>query len=122
MSTSSTTQSRRYRAKVAPRRAGPARGRSRIDWDRAGRIALVLAVFAIALLYVNPVASVISTWNDSRDASQQLTELKAENAALKARSQELKEPAAALQEARKLGLVAEGEQAYKIDGLDPAGP
>lgn len=79
----------------------------------------MLVLFAVALMYVRPIAGVISTWNESKAAEQQLIELQAENDALKSRSQELKEPAAALQEARKLGLVAEGEQSYAIEGLTP---
>jgi cell division protein FtsB len=83
---------------------------------------LVLAVFAIGLLYVSPVAGVISTWRESNAAEQRLAELRVENDELKSRSQALKEPAAAIQEARKLGLVAPGEAAYKIEGLGPASP
>lgn len=118
---STTHQGRRYRARVAPRRGG-SRGKTRLDWDRVGRIALVLAVFAIGLLYVSPVAGVISTWRESNAAEQRLAELRVENDELKSRSQALKEPAAAIQEARKLGLVAPGEAAYKIEGLGPASP
>lgn len=118
---STTHPQRRYRARVAPRKGG-ARSGTRLDWDRVGRIALVLAVFAIALLYVSPVAGVISTWRESNAAEERLAELKAENAELKSRSKTLKEPAAAIQEARKLGLVAPGESAYKIEGLEPASP
>lgn len=108
---------RRYRPRVEPRK-GPRGLASRIDWDRAGRIALVLVLFFVAFSYINPIADVVGTWRDSRAAEERLVELREENAGLKARAQELKEPAAALQEARKLGFVGEGERSYKIEGLE----
>lgn len=114
----SAQQQRRYRARVAPRQGGPRRGGTRIQWDRVGRIALVLVLFAVALSYINPIADVVGTWREAGAAEQRMTELQAESDQLEARAAELKEPAAALLEARKLGLVAEGEQAYKIEGLE----
>jgi cell division protein FtsB len=108
--------SRRYRARVAPR--GSRRGGlSRIKWDKIGRVALVMVLAAVLASYINPVVSLVDTWRDSRAAEQQLTELKVENQRLERRAKELKTPAAAVREARKLGFVAEGEQAYVIKGL-----
>ena len=44
-------------------------------------------------------------------------QLKGENEKLTRQAKELEKPAAAIAEARKLGMVAPGEQAYVIDGL-----
>jgi cell division protein FtsB len=112
-----TARSRRYRARVAPRRRGGGSRGSRIQWDRVGRIALVLVLFAVLLSYVRPMVNLFDTWREAGAVEQQLVELKAENERLKSRAAELKTPAAALREARKLGLVGEGEQAYVIKGL-----
>jgi cell division protein FtsB len=51
-------------------------------------------------------------------AAQQLNELRAENHELERRAKELQTPEAAIREARALGLVGEGEQAYKVEGLE----
>jgi cell division protein FtsB len=77
----------------------------------------VLVLFAVLISYVRPVINLVETWREAGAAEQQLVELKAENERLKSRAAELKTPAAALREARKLGLVGEGEQAYVIKGL-----
>ncbi|MGB2851150.1 MAG: septum formation initiator family protein [Solirubrobacterales bacterium] len=115
---SATTASRRrYKARIAPRKArgpGPA---SRIQWDRVGRIVLVLVLFAVLASYVNPTIDLFRTWRDAGAAEQRLAELQAENDRLERRAAELKTPAAALREARKLGMVGAGEQGYVIKGL-----
>ena len=112
-----TATRRRYKARIAPRRAGGQRPASRIQWDRVGRIVLVLVLFAVLASYVNPTLELFHTWRDAGAAEQRLAELKAENQRLERRAEELKTPAAALREARKLGMVAEGEQAYVVKGL-----
>jgi cell division protein FtsB len=108
---------RRYKARVAPR-SGPGRTTaSRIQWDRVARIALVLVLFAVLLSYVKPVINLVGTWQESKAAQAHLHELQDENARLEKRAKLLNTPAAAMREARKLGMVAPGEQAYKITGL-----
>jgi cell division protein FtsB len=57
-----------------------------VDWERVGRIALVLVLFAILALYVNPLVNFIDAWRDSRSESEQLAELKSENASLRERA------------------------------------
>lgn len=104
----------RYRARVVPR--GSSRG-SRIRWDRVGRVVLVLVLFAVLASYVGPSLKVFDTWRESRAAQTQLAGLKSENDRLGRQARELEEPAAAIAEARKLGMVGSGEQAYVIDGL-----
>jgi cell division protein FtsB len=109
-------RSRRYKARVAPRK-GPSRT-SRIQWDRVGRIALVLVFIAVLASYIKPTLSLFETWQDSKAAEQELIQLQAENKKLEHRAEVLKTPAAAMAEARKLGMVGPGEQAFKISGLE----
>jgi cell division protein FtsB len=108
---------RRYKARVAPRSGAGRTTASRIQWDRVGRIALVLVLFAVLVSYVKPVINLVDTWRESKAAEQRLQELQAENAQLEKRAKMLNTPAAAMREARKLGMVGPGEQAYKITGL-----
>ena len=64
-------------------------GRTRIRWDRLGRWALI-GVFALVLyLYIGPAVSWIQTY---REAGRQ-------------------------REARRLGMVKPGEQAYVVTGI-----
>lgn len=115
---SATTARGRYRPRVAPRRGGGRFDGSRIQWDRVGRITLVLVLFVIVLLYIRPVSNLISTWTDSGRSDAEVAKLESELSALKDRRKDLKTDAAAIREARALGLVGEGEQAYVIKGLE----
>jgi cell division protein FtsB len=104
---------RRYR--VGPRRR---RGRgSRVDWDRLGRVALVLVLFAILLSYLSPAIRLFGTWRESHTQRHHLTRLKQENAALKQRSAGLTDSNAVERQARDLGMVSSGEHAYVVHGL-----
>jgi cell division protein FtsB len=104
--------SRAYR--VAPRRRTAARPASRVDWERVGRISLVLVLFAILVLYVNPVVNFVDAWRDSRSESTQLAELKAENKQLTERAATLDSPDAAERGARMQGMVQPDERSVVI--------
>ena len=85
-----------------------------MNWERVGRISLVLVLFAILVLYVNPVVNFLDAWRDSRAESEQLAELKTENAELRERAAILAEPDAAERGARKLGMVEPGERSVVL--------
>jgi len=104
--------SRAYR--VAPRRRTAGRPASRVDWERLGRITLVLVLFAILVLYVNPVVNFVDAWRDSRAESEQLAELKAENGELRERAATLEDPDAAERGARMQGMVRPDERSVVI--------
>jgi cell division protein FtsB len=107
--------SRTYRAyRVRPRR----RGRTRINWDRLGRIALVLVLFAVLVSYLNPVVNLVDAWRDSHAERDRFGELVRENKDLRERKAALDDPAALEREARRLGMVAPGERSYSIRNLN----
>ena len=81
---------RRYR--VAPR--SRSREASRIDWERTGRIALVLVLFLIVALYVNPLAGFVDAWQESKAEKANLVELQQTNQDLKQRVGRSRGPAA----------------------------
>ena len=87
--------------------------RTRIRWDRLGRWALIAVLGFVLYLYIGPAASWVSAYR--------VAALKAENARLRERRRELKDPAALEREARRLGMVKAGEKSYVIEGL-PASP
>jgi cell division protein FtsB len=115
------TRRRPARAKpsyrLAPRRSSGGRSRSRIDWDRLGRIALVLVLFVVLVLYVNPISNFLDAWQESKAEQQRLAEVRAENESLHRETTALDNPDAAEREARRIGMVAEGERSYVIRGL-----
>ncbi len=107
MAAASATRSRR--------RASHARRRSGIRWDRLGRMALLGTLGVILLLYISPAKHWIEQSGTANAQSQELDDLKAENARLEQRAKELRDPAALEREARRLGMVRQGERAYVIE-------
>lgn len=97
---------------------GPRVGPSRIRWDRVGRVALVLVLFGVMVSYLNPAVNLIDAYRDSKAGEEQLVQLQKENASLEAAVEQAESPLTMEREARKLGMVRPGEQAYVIDGLD----
>ena len=106
---------RAYR--IAPRRGPAGGGRSRIHWDRVGRVALVIVLFVILALYVNPVVNFLDAYRDSKAESVALEELKTENEKLRERAATMTQPDAAERGARELGMVEPGERSAVIKGL-----
>lgn len=90
---------------------------ARIRWDRVGRVALLLVLVGVLALYVNPLRSYVSTWGESKTRNAEVAQLERENAKLRARKAELKNPRALEREARRLGMVKPGERAYVVEGL-----
>jgi cell division protein FtsB len=94
-----------------------ARRRTTIRWDRLGRVALLATLIVILLLYLSPAKH---WWQQSRTAGahrEALGELTKENRELKRRVRALRDPGALEREARRLGMVRQGERAYVIEGL-----
>jgi len=102
------------RAAPRARRGRPA---TRINWERLGRIALVIVLAAVIASYVSPTINFIDAWRDSKAETAHVAELKAENQRLQQRLAELDDPDAAERAARRSGMVAPNELPYSIRGL-----
>lgn len=102
---------------MAPRGSSRGRGRTRIDWDRFGRIALVLVLFVILALYVNPIRGFFDAWSERAAEQERLEAVKVDHREVAKRAQALEDPAALERQARKRGMVAAGERSYVIRGL-----
>jgi len=101
----------------APRkRPAPRRGPSRIKWDRVGRIALTVVLFAVLYSYLNPAIDFVKTYTGTTAAKAKLHELQHENRRLHNRIQSANDPLVVNQEARAQGMVAEGETPAVIRG------
>lgn len=94
---------------------GPAA--ARIRWDRLGRVALLLVLLGVIVLYINPLRSYVSTWSEAKTRRAEVAELQRENEKLRARKAELRNNRALEREARRLGMVKPGERAYVVEGL-----
>ncbi|HEX6602792.1 MAG TPA: hypothetical protein VF030_09145 [Solirubrobacterales bacterium] len=102
----------------APRKTRPAarRGASRIKWDRIGRIALTVVLFAVLYSYLNPSIEFVKTYTGTTEAKAKLHQLLDENQRLHNRIQSSKDPLVVQREARAQGMVAEEETPVVIDG------
>ena len=105
------------RRRVRPRPVSAARGGVR--WDRIGRVALLLVLGLILLLYVGPARSSISTWQTAKSKRAEVHRLERENARLRARRRALNDPRTLEAEARRLGMVRPGERPFVTEGLPP---
>ena len=104
-------------ARAYASRPGPRRRRTRVNWDRLGRIVLVVVLFAVLASYLNPVVNFVDAWRDSKSTKQELRDLAVENAKLRARAADNSSDPVMLREARKLGMVRPGERSYVIHNL-----
>jgi cell division protein FtsB len=109
---------RAYR--VAPRRRTRGRPASRIHWDKLGRVVLVLVLFVILFSYINPAVNFVDAWRDSHAQRSQLQRLQHQHSRLAAKAASLDDPSAAVEAARKLGMVAPDEHSFVIRGLHSA--
>jgi cell division protein FtsB len=107
----------------AARRPARSRGRGRsrsrggINWERFGRVALVVVLFAVLASYLNPVVNFIHAWSDSKSTKQHLVELRQENLQLQRQAASDSSDAVLVREARRLGMVRPGERAWAIKHL-----
>lgn len=81
-------------------------------------MALVLVLGAVLVSYVGPSLNFLDAWRDSRTEHSSLAQLREENAKLQQRIATLDGSDAAERGARKAGMVAAGEGAYVVRGLN----
>ena len=108
--------SARRRPAARKRRPAARSGPSRIKWDRVGRIALTVVLFAVLYSYLNPAIDFVKTYTGTTAAKAKLHELQHENRRLHTRVQSSEDPLVVGQAARAQGMVAEGESPIVIRG------
>jgi cell division protein FtsB len=102
---------------VRPRPRSRGRPATRINWDRFGRVVLVIVLFGVLVSYLNPVVNFVHSWRATQNGKQQLAQLHTENTQLKHRLAGLKDPSILEREARSVGMIKPGEQSYVIRRL-----
>jgi cell division protein FtsB len=93
---------------------------TRIRWDRLGRWALLFVLGLVLYLYVGPLRTWVSTWQEAKQKRQEVSTLRAENQKLRVHEASLQRGSALEREARRLGMVKAGERAYIVEGLPKA--
>jgi hypothetical protein len=106
----------RRRPAARKRRPAARSGASRIKWDRVGRVALTLVLFAVLYSYLGPSVDFFKTYTGTTAAKAELHELLKENRRLHDRIQSADDPLVVDHEARAQGMVAEGETPVVIRG------
>jgi cell division protein FtsB len=108
---------RGYRMRPAPRRGSGRRRGSRVNWERLGRVVLVLVLAAVIASYIRPTLNLIDAWRDSRSEATHLSQLERENQQLQERLAELAQPDAAERAARRSGMSRADELPYHLRGV-----
>jgi cell division protein FtsL len=111
------TANRKRRPAARKRRPAARSGPSRVKWDRIGRIALVVVLFAVAYSYLNPAIDFVKTYTATTAAKAQLHELQHENRKLHNQVQSSDDPVVIDSKARAQGMVLEGENPVVARGL-----
>jgi cell division protein FtsB len=106
----------RRRPAARKRRPAARQGASRIKWDRVGRIALTVVLFAVLYSYLNPAIDFVKTYTATTAAKAKLHQLQHETRRLHERIQSSEDPRVVEREARAQGMVAEGETPVVIRG------
>jgi cell division protein FtsB len=87
-----------------------------IHWHRVGRVALLVVLGVIVLLYIRPVHHWIQQRSTAAHSRSDLRALQAEHDRLSRRLHDLAGPGAIDRQARSMGMVKQGERAYVIEG------
>lgn len=90
----------------------------RVRWDRIGRLALLFVGLLLIYLYINPLRTYVSTWQEAQSKRDQVSQLQQEHRELVKRARALRSPGSIEVEARRLGMVKADERAYVIRGLE----
>lgn len=89
----------------------------RVRWDRVGRIALLFVGLLLIYLYINPLRTYLSTYQEAKTKRSEVAALQREHKTLLRRARALRSPGAVETEARHLGMVRTDERAYVVRGL-----
>lgn len=104
--------STRTRGRAAPRATSGG-----IRWDRVGRVALLVVLGVVVLLYAAPLQHWVEQKRTAAEHTAEVERLEAEQDRLARRAKELTSADAIEREARRLGMVKRGERAYVVQGL-----
>ena len=77
----------------------------------------MLVFFAILFSYISPAMNFFDAWRGSHDTDSQLQSLQLEHKHLSAKAASLNDPGTEIEEARRMGMVLEGERSFVVKNL-----
>ena len=77
----------------------------------------MLVFFAVVFSYISPVMNFVDAWRGSHDTDAQLQALRQEHNRLEAKANSLKDPNAAVEAARRMGMIVDGERSFVVKKL-----
>ncbi|MEX2194061.1 MAG: septum formation initiator family protein [Thermoleophilaceae bacterium] len=95
----------------------PRAGTAGIRWDRVARAALLAVLAVVVLLYAAPLQHWFEQQRTASEHSAELQRLETEHGRLAQRAKDLTSSDAIEREARRLGMVKQGERAYVVQKL-----
>jgi hypothetical protein len=90
---------------------------ARIRWNRLARTAMLVVMVAIAYLYLSAGLRLFSAWGESKHDAAQVRVLERQKRVLENQRAALASPGSVQTQARALGMIHRGEQAYVVTGL-----
>jgi hypothetical protein len=90
---------------------------ARVRWDRLGRVAMMFVLAALFYLYLSAGIHMLSTWRQARSDSAAVVRMERENKLLVRQHETLGRRGTLEAEARRLGMMKQGEQPYIVSGL-----
>jgi hypothetical protein len=91
--------------------------RTRVRWDRVGRVALLGVLAALLYLYLSAGVHLFSTWRAAHKDRAAVAALEHEHLRLQRQREALDRRGTLEAEARGLGMVRANERGYVITGL-----
>jgi cell division protein FtsB len=89
----------------------------RVRWDRLGRIAMGGVLLALAYLYLSAGVHIFSTWRQAHRDDATVATMQREHRQLASQHESLSKQSTLEAQARRLGMVKQGERPYIISGL-----
>lgn len=105
------------RARPRPRRVVFARSLAGLRWDRLGRTSLLVVLALVVAIGVQRTISFLSVKAQADRQQAIVQQLLRDNARLAREQRSLNQPATIAADARRLGMVREGEHPYVVTGL-----
>ncbi len=107
----------RSRSSSRPVKVQPRFTVSQIRWDRKFRAILLVVLALVAWIGFQGFTSLLHTRAQAEHELRLVSALVAKNKKLEAQQKSLQQPSTIARDARALGMVRRGEQAYVVTGL-----
>lgn len=105
----------RTRVRIAHKTFGEPIRASGLHWDKISRYGLMVALTAVAMLYIGPTKTYLQQRDVATEQRAEMQRLSQEHWELKRRAKALRRDATIEMEARKLGMVKPNERPFVVE-------